>query len=236
MKKEKTKKEKKTKVVKGWWEDFKKFISRGNVIDMAVGVVIGGAFSAIVTAVTNILLSVCTWAVPGGLNGLITILPAVSTNQKGLNEGIGLAQSFAKGDLQSLAQKLAEETYGADVADSLVESAKATITSNYTLYGGIYAYNQAAIINWGAVINAIISFLIIALTLFIILKVYNALKKKRLDFIAAEKEKYYQKHPEERPVVVKEEKKPTETELLTEIRDLLKVNAVTNQTVKPNEN
>ena len=32
------------------WKEFKVFISRGNVLDMAVGVVIGGAFSAIVTA------------------------------------------------------------------------------------------------------------------------------------------------------------------------------------------
>jgi len=56
----------------GFWADFKKFISRGNVIDLAVGVIIGGAFSAIVTALTskiimpliNLLLSA------GGENGL----------------------------------------------------------------------------------------------------------------------------------------------------------------------
>ena len=52
-------KEKKSKL-KSWWSEFKAFISRGSVLDMAVGVVIGGAFSAIVTSVTNILLSVCT--------------------------------------------------------------------------------------------------------------------------------------------------------------------------------
>ena len=42
------------------WKEFKSFISRGNVLDMAVGVVIGGAFSAIVNATVKILLSVCT--------------------------------------------------------------------------------------------------------------------------------------------------------------------------------
>ena len=47
-------KEKKSKL-KSWWSEFKSFISRGSVLDMAVGVVIGGAFSAIVTSVTNIL-------------------------------------------------------------------------------------------------------------------------------------------------------------------------------------
>lgn len=39
-----------------WVEEFTKFIARGNVLDMAVGVVIGGAFTSIVTSVvTNIL-------------------------------------------------------------------------------------------------------------------------------------------------------------------------------------
>ena len=35
---------------KGFFAEFKKFITRGNVIDMAVGVIIGGAFTAIVTS------------------------------------------------------------------------------------------------------------------------------------------------------------------------------------------
>ncbi len=42
--------------------EFKKFITRGNVIDMAVGVIIGGAFTAIVTALTNnILMPIVNW-------------------------------------------------------------------------------------------------------------------------------------------------------------------------------
>ena len=36
-----------------WLDEFKVFISRGNVIDLAVGVVVGGAFTAIVTALVN---------------------------------------------------------------------------------------------------------------------------------------------------------------------------------------
>ena len=39
--------------MKKFWQDFKKFITRGNVIDMAVGVIVGGAFTAIVTSLTN---------------------------------------------------------------------------------------------------------------------------------------------------------------------------------------
>lgn len=38
---------------KGFFSEFKKFIMRGNVLDMAVGVVIGGAFSSIVTSLVN---------------------------------------------------------------------------------------------------------------------------------------------------------------------------------------
>ena len=86
--------------MKKFFGEFKTFIARGNVLDMAVGVVIGGAFSAIVTALVNILLSVCTWAVPGGLKGLVTVLPAANDMQKGMNEAIGLGQSFQAKNLQ----------------------------------------------------------------------------------------------------------------------------------------
>ena len=41
---------------KGLFAEFKEFITRGNVIDMAVGVIIGGAFTAIVTALTSGIL------------------------------------------------------------------------------------------------------------------------------------------------------------------------------------
>jgi large conductance mechanosensitive channel len=40
--------------MKKFFGEFKTFIARGNILDMAVGVVIGGAFSAIVTALVNI--------------------------------------------------------------------------------------------------------------------------------------------------------------------------------------
>lgn len=38
------------------WEDFKKFAFKGNVLDMAVGVIIGGAFGKIVSSVVNDLI------------------------------------------------------------------------------------------------------------------------------------------------------------------------------------
>jgi len=42
--------------MKKFFKEFKTFIMRGNVIDLAVGVIIGGAFTAIVTALTNNIL------------------------------------------------------------------------------------------------------------------------------------------------------------------------------------
>ena len=42
--------------MKKFFAEFKKFISRGNVLDMAVGVIIGSAFSSIITALTNKIL------------------------------------------------------------------------------------------------------------------------------------------------------------------------------------
>ena len=41
------------KKAKGFIAEFKKFISRGSVIDLAVGVIIGSAFTAIVTSLVN---------------------------------------------------------------------------------------------------------------------------------------------------------------------------------------
>ena len=66
--------------MKKFFGEFKKFISRGNVIDLAVGVIIGGAFSAIVTALTNqilmplinALLAVITKG--NGMEGAVTML------------------------------------------------------------------------------------------------------------------------------------------------------------------
>lgn len=169
------------------WSDFKKFISKGNVLDMAVGVIMGSAFGAIVTALTNILLSVCTWGVPGGLKGLVTVLPAVNDAQKGMDAANGLGQFFAAADLQSLATKEAVATYGqatVDATPTLIENMKTTILSKYTLHGTTYTFNMSAVIDWGTFINAIISFLIIALTLFTIVKVFNGLKAKRTAFEA----------------------------------------------------
>ena len=42
--------------MKNFFGEFKKFITRGNVVDMAVGVIVGGAFTAIVNGLSNYVL------------------------------------------------------------------------------------------------------------------------------------------------------------------------------------
>ena len=51
------------KFMKKFFKEFKTFITRGNVLDMAVGVIVGGAFTAIVNALSNnILKPVINWS------------------------------------------------------------------------------------------------------------------------------------------------------------------------------
>lgn len=66
-----------------FFEDFKKFIMRGNVIDMAVGVIVGGAFTAIVNSMSNnILKPIINWILAmilgkGSLSEVYTFLQKV---------------------------------------------------------------------------------------------------------------------------------------------------------------
>ena len=53
---------------KGFISEFKEFISRGNVIDLAVGVIIGSAFTAIVTSLVNDIIMPVIGILFGGLN------------------------------------------------------------------------------------------------------------------------------------------------------------------------
>lgn len=166
-------------------EEFKKFVSKGSVLDMATGVIIGGAFNKIVSSLVNILLSLCTWGVPGGLKGLITVLPPANETQQPLN---GTPAFFDKGELTEVitdyATAKAASGASVDYGSAAYNAAAKDVTANYVLHGNTYVYKQLAVIDWGAFINAIISFLIIALTLFFIVKAVKkvqAKNKKALD-------------------------------------------------------
>lgn len=177
----------------GLVDQFKKFINRGNVIDLSVAVIIGGAFQAIVNAMVNgILMPIISWAIPsGGINGIVTIL----------NSDSCLLGGPAYPDITTVEQA----------------AAKGITTVEY--WGNLYDASKVNVINWGAFINAIIYFFIVALVLFTILQVFTYLSKKRKEFEAAELEAYYEKHPEERPVPEEPKpKEPTEVDLLKDIK------------------
>lgn len=82
--------------MKKFFEEFKTFITRGNVIDMAVGVIVGGAFTAIVNALSNnILKPVINWLLAvlfgaDSLSGIMTMLLPV----KDENGVVDLTQSI----------------------------------------------------------------------------------------------------------------------------------------------
>ncbi len=133
--------------------EFKEFISRGNVVDLAVGLIIGSAFTAIVTSLVNNI-----------------IMPAVGM----LTGGI---------DFSNLKIVLKEAVAGAD---------------------GLIDPTTEVAIGYGVFISTIINFLLVALSVFILIKVIGKFRRKKEEEPAPE--------PEPDPQVV----------LLTEIRDLLK--------------
>ena len=129
--------------LKKFFAEFKTFITRGNVLDMAVGVIVGGAFTAIVNGLSNFILT-----------PLINWLLAALTDGKGLEGAITML---------SPAYALAED--GTILLD---ETGKKVIDLANSIY-----------IDWGAFVGAIINFLLIAFTLFVIVRTINNVAKAR---------------------------------------------------------
>lgn len=190
--------------MKKFWEDFKKFITRGNVVDMAVGVAVASAFTAIVTAFTK---------------GFITPLLALLTNNS---------------DLSDMKWIIRPEVSHLDEAGTVVVD-----TAEVALL-------------WGAFVQKIIDFLIIAFVLFLVMRIASAvaarsakIRERMINAVtdrdekaaeaaaikAKEEEEAAAKAAEEAKAAEKaarlaleqeENRKKAEIELLTEIRDLLK--------------
>jgi len=108
-------------------KEFKEFAMRGNVIDMAVGIIIGAAFGKIVASFVKDI-----------------IMPPIGLLMGGV-------------DFSNLFLNLSEKTFA-----TLAEAQKA----------------GAATINYGAFINTVVDFLIIAFAIFIVIKQINRLKKE----------------------------------------------------------
>ncbi len=66
--------------MKRWVDEFREFVSKGNVLDMAVGVIIGGAFSKIITSLVNDVIMPLLSILLGKINisSLTYTLPAVA--------------------------------------------------------------------------------------------------------------------------------------------------------------
>lgn len=86
--------------MKKFFAEFKKFITRGNVVDMAVGVIVGGAFTSIVNGLSNFILKpIINWIIAliigkDGLSGAITTLsPVYKVLEDGTKE-LDLANSI----------------------------------------------------------------------------------------------------------------------------------------------
>lgn len=104
--------------MKAFIKEFKEFISRGNVMDMAVGVIIGGAFTAIVNSLVNDV-----------------VMPLLSLLTGGF-------------DFSALCIVLGEG-------------------------------ENAATLNYGAFISAVINFILIAFVIFLVIKGINKLSRKK---------------------------------------------------------
>ena len=110
----------------GFWKDFKDFISKGNVIDLAVAVVIGAAFNKIVSSFVNDI-----------------IMPLISLI-------VG----------------------GKSVADW-----KWVITEEVVKDGSVVTAESA--LRYGQFIQNVIDFLIVAFTIFVVLRAFTKLQKRR---------------------------------------------------------
>ncbi len=145
--------------MKKFFEEFKTFVAKGNVVDMAVGVIIGGAFGKIVTSLVNDMIMPLVGLVLGGVN--------ISA-------------------LKWVISPATEET--AEVAFS-----------------------------YGAFIQSVLDFLIIAFCIFVMLKIFLQVKNKTEKLLHKEKHVAEEEQPAE-PV-------ETDTDILKDIRALLQQKA-----------
>lgn len=114
---------------KGMVAEFKEFIMRGNVMDMAVGVIIGGAFQAIIKSLVDDVIMPCIGALTGGI----------------------------------------------DFSNMYV-----LLKNDGTVYESYSAAKEAgaAVLGYGALITAVINFVLMALVIFLVVKAINRMHKK----------------------------------------------------------
>ena len=123
--------------MKNFFQEFKKFITRGNVIDMAVGVIVGSAFTAIVNGLSNFILKPL-------INALLFFI-------------------MGEDSLESIYTILVP-----------VEAAEGGLDLTQSIY-----------IDWGAFINAVINFFLVAFVLFTMVRIVNRLRDGQNKWLVA---------------------------------------------------
>ncbi len=180
--------------MKNFWKDFKAFILRGNILDMAVGVIIGGAFGAIVTALTQKIL-----------------MPIINAVLSYITGGQGLYTILWASKME----------YTAEQAKTLAEEATAALQvgPDGALYSKLFYIDWSAFIE--ACINfffiALTLFIIVKVAMSIAKK-RQALKEK----VEAKKKANEEPAEEAEPAPAPEPTPDPVVVLLTEIRDQLK--------------
>ncbi len=203
--------EKKKGRIKNFFGEFKKFITRGNVLDMAVGVIVGGAFTAIVNGLSNFVLKpIINWLIAliigvDGLEGAITMLSPAYT------EGVlDLANSIYI-DWGAFISSIINFLLIAFVLFMIVRTMNRISEAHDRALQGIEFSRKKAIakIRWEEKVSK---------------KEAVAIYEKRLEETKAKKaeEERLAKEKAELDAKLAEEKATENTRLLAEIRDLLK--------------
>jgi large conductance mechanosensitive channel len=88
---------KSVKAVGNVWDDFKNFLNRGNVVDLAVGIVIGAAFTSVVNSlVADIFTPVIALAGGSSFDNLFFVLKCPRSNVTGTQIDCGAAKTVAQ--------------------------------------------------------------------------------------------------------------------------------------------
>ena len=164
----------------GFFQEFKDFAMRGNVVDLAVGLIIGAEFGKIINSAVNDLIMPPIGKALGGVN--------FTDLKYSLGES-GASMQLAKAKETALTATGEEAT----AAAAAIERATADVAT----------FGETISINYGNFVQNVLNFLIIALAVFMVVKLMNSLKAEE----------------EEEEVV---EETPANEVLLGEIRDLLK--------------
>lgn len=169
----------------GLFQEFKEFALKGSVMDLAVGVIIGAAFGGLVKSLVDDVLMPPVGRLVGNLD--------FSNLYVSLSDRVDAANT-------ALAQKVAATQPAAEGAEKLL-----SFLDTAARVPLVEARKLGPVIAYGNFLTLVINFLIIAMCIFIVIKMINTARRRM------EREA-----PQVPPAP------PEDVRLLTEIRDLLK--------------